>query len=503
MLALVGAASAAASDSVEAKLERQFARFDAARAHLAERTASGAPPLGRAAWERIVTGGGDDALTRAELDGLRARHEAEIARERARAAAASVVDLNRIRTDRRVDEFCRELPKGGLLHVHPHGTLDRATVRLLLERANPRLEPRATLSRVDAEGLAEARLKVAFLAGGAEPARYRALSESERARIVDLFFWTPGTRSPQVAFAMVDLLRESPAFDETVHREFFARARRHGVRYVELTKSFGPGDRERRRLRTISAWAVEHDVVVRFNLGFRRVRSEPDNLRKLRAWLAAPPEPLVRGIDLYGREEKASHLAVGQRLYATLASARDRSETSLQMTAHAAGEGEPRNPRDALVFGAVRLGHGVGLRADAVALEYARRQRIAIETNLTSNLRLGYVDRLEEHPFLDFHRLGLAVSLSTDDEGMLETDISRECALAVAGTDIAYAELRAMVVNSIATSFAEEEVKAELLRELESELTRFEERWARRSPPRARRAPHADPSTSGLTSRME
>ena len=89
--------------------------------------------------------------------------------------------------------------------------------------------------------------------------------------------------------------------------------------------------------------------------------------------------------------------------------------------------------------------------------------------------------------------------LSTDDEGMLETDISRECALAVARTDIAYAELRGMVVNSIATSFAEDEVRAELLRALRSELTRFEERWA----PRARRAAYADPITSGLTSRME
>ncbi len=499
MILLIGAARSAASDSVEERLDRQLARFDAARALIAERAASGAPPLTRAAWERLLAGAGDDALTSADLDALRARHEADIAHARDSAARTSTVDLRGIRTERRVEEFCREFPKGGLLHVHPHGTLDRATVQLLLEKANPRLDPRAILSRVGAEGLVEARGKIAFLAGGAKAARYRALTESERARVVDLFFWTPGTRSPQVAFALVDLLRESLSFDKTVYRRFFARARRHGARYVEFTKSFGAGDGERRRLRAISAWAAEHGVVVRFNLGFRRVRSEPGNLRELRAWLAARPEPLVRGIDLYGREARASQLAAGQRLYGALVSARERGATSLQMTAHAAGEGEPRNPRDALIVGAVRLGHGVGLRADPVALEYARRRRIAVETNLTSNLRLGYVDRLEDHPFLDFHRLGLAVSLSTDDEGMLETDISRECALAIAETDIVYTELRAMVVNSIATSFAEEEVKAALLREVEDELTRFEGKWV----PRARRAAHAEASTSGLTSRIE
>ena len=88
------------------------------------------------------------------------------------------------------------------------------------------------------------------------------------------------------------------------------------------------------------------------------------------------------------------------------------------------------------------------------------------------------IDDFAEHPFLDFLRLDLPISLSTDNEGMFITDICNECMVAVQNTDITHAELKQMSYNSLETAFASDEVKQELILELEAAFVAFENDWA-------------------------
>lgn len=59
---------------------------------------------------------------------------------------------------------------------------------------------------------------------------------------------------------------------------------------------------------------------------------------------------------------------------------------------------------------------------------------ICIETNPTSNLRVGRLDRYDNHPIFRFsntsilHR-NLKVTVNTDDKGIFETSLERELAL--------------------------------------------------------------------------
>ena len=112
-----------------------------------------------------------------------------------------------------------------------------------------------------------------------------------------------------------------------------------------------------------------------------------------------------------------------------------------------------------------------------MTLEYARRKQLPIEINLHSNLKLQSIRDYSEHPFLLYLRLGLPVSLSTDDEGILETNISNEFAIAIENTDISYAELKQLAYNSITTSFASEDVKKQLIADLDTRFKVFEEKW--------------------------
>jgi len=107
----------------------------------------------------------------------------------------------------------------------------------------------------------------------------------------------------------------------------------------------------------------------------------------------------------------------------------------------------------------------------------AARIHEPVGINISSNLRLTDVPDVEHHPFLNYLRLGLPVSLSTDDEGIFDTDINRECELAIAKTDITYAELKAMAFNSLSTSFASDEDKKSLLGILSARFQQFETRW--------------------------
>ncbi|MBL7669829.1 MAG: hypothetical protein JNM39_05035 [Bdellovibrionaceae bacterium] len=94
--------------------------------------------------------------------------------------------------------------------------------------------------------------------------------------------------------------------------------------------------------------------------------------------------------------------------------------------------------------------------------------------NTSSNLRLTNLAAISEHPFLNYLRLGLPVSLSTDDEGIFETDINHECELAISQTDITYAEFKQMAFNSIQTSFASAADKKTLLDKLILKFEDFE-----------------------------
>jgi adenosine deaminase len=172
------------------------------------------------------------------------------------------------------------------------------------------------------------------------------------------------------------------------------------------------------------------------------------------------------GVDFLDNEAKFPALEAGQLLYGEVLRRDLAGELNLCRTMHAGEIGDPRNPRDPMIMGAERLGHGVNLAKAPVALEYAAKVHEPVEINLSSNLRLTSAASVEEHPFLGYLRLGLPVSLSTDDEGVFDTDIDHECELAVGRTDLAYSEFKRMAFNSIETSFASETDKKALLADL-------------------------------------
>ncbi len=127
-----------------------------------------------------------------------------------------------------------------------------------------------------------------------------------------------------------------------------------------------------------------------------------------------------------------------------------------EVTGHLVAMAETKDHiRKALDAGARRIGHGVGIafetEADATLRRMAR-ERIPVEINLTSNAVILNV-KGAEHPLHLYRRYGVPVMLSTDDEGLLRTDLTNEMVRAVTEQGLGYADLKEMSRNSLEFAF--------------------------------------------------
>ncbi|MDR3441701.1 MAG: adenosine deaminase [Legionella sp.] len=111
---------------------------------------------------------------------------------------------------------------------------------------------------------------------------------------------------------------------------------------------------------------------------------------------------------------------------------------------------------DALMTGqAQRIGHGVAIAYENDAkgtLDYMASHNKAVEINLISNLKILNISG-RAHPlnyYLDHH---VPVVLSTDDEGILRTDLTSQYVEAVLGHGLDYPKLKQINRNALTYAF--------------------------------------------------
>lgn len=122
---------------------------------------------------------------------------------------------------------------------------------------------------------------------------------------------------------------------------------------------------------------------------------------------------------------------------------------------------------------ATRVGHGTKLIADAALIEAARAHGLALEICLQSNLETQSVARLSEHPFGEFLRRGLKVTLNTDNRLMSKTGLSEEYQRAVIAFGLTTHELARVVRNGFEAAFLPTEVREALRARTEQRLEQF------------------------------
>jgi adenosine deaminase len=128
--------------------------------------------------------------------------------------------------------------------------------------------------------------------------------------------------------------------------------------------------------------------------------------------------------------------------------------------AHAGEEGPPAYVWEALdLLKASRIDHGVRSLEDARLVETLRQRQVPLTVCPLSNVRLGVVKRLSDHPLKQMLEAGLRATVNSDDPAYFSgyiDDNYREAALALG---LSNAELIALAKNSFLASFLDDAAK--------------------------------------------
>lgn len=134
------------------------------------------------------------------------------------------------------------------------------------------------------------------------------------------------------------------------------------------------------------------------------------------------------------------------------------------LTVHAGETGDPNSVLEAIdLLHADRIGHGLGAAKDFAIMEKLAKRRIPLEICPTSNLMLGVVPSLAEHPFREFFRKGMILTINTDDPVLLgPTSQSLEFYRMIAAEQIAFEDVRRITATAIHSSFATDQEKKQI-----------------------------------------
>ncbi|UYW74772.1 adenosine deaminase [Pseudocitrobacter faecalis] len=246
-------------------------------------------------------------------------------------------------------------------------------------------------------------------------------------------------------------------------------AARNGLHYVELR--FSPGYMAMTHqlpvegvveavIAGVSEGCRDFNVEARLIGIMSRTFGETACLRELDALLAHRDG--ITALDLAGDELGFP----GSLFLSHFNRARD---AGLRITVHAGEAAGPESIWQAIrELGAERIGHGVKAVEDAALMEFLAKQRIGVESCLTSNIQTSTVPSLAQHPLKTFLEHGVLASINTDDPAVQGIDIQHEYRVAAPAAGLTPVQIRQAQINGLDIAFLSEAEKSALRARVQS-----------------------------------
>jgi aminodeoxyfutalosine deaminase len=119
-------------------------------------------------------------------------------------------------------------------------------------------------------------------------------------------------------------------------------------------------------------------------------------------------------------------------------------------------------------LGAQRIGHGVRSIEDPLLLAYLRQSQIPLEINITSNICLHAYKRVAHHPFPHLDRMGILVTVNSDDPPLFNTDLTHEYTILVDEFGYSLADVARIARNAFVAAVMPEPLRINLLAEFDT-----------------------------------
>jgi len=331
------------------------------------------------------------------------------------------------------------LPKTDL-HVHLDGSLRLATILELAEK-----------QRVDLPARDEDGLRAAMNLGQ----NCGSLVEYLKAFDVTLRVMQTEDALERAAYELAeDAARENVRYMEVRYAPMLHT--RGGLKLTSVVEAVLAGLRAAH-----DTLGVESAVIV---CGIRNI--SPESSLEMAELAVAYKGRGVVGFDLAGAEydHPAKHHKKAFQLV---------RDNNINTTIHAGEAYGPESIAQAIHFcGAHRIGHGTRLRENGDLLNYVNDHRIPLEVCLSSNVQTRAVRSLREHPFGQYFRQGIRVTLNTDSRLISATDVTNELLLATRAFRLGPYEVKRIVINGFKSAFMPYAQKARMLREVSLEIDR-------------------------------
>jgi len=252
---------------------------------------------------------------------------------------------------------------------------------------------------------------------------------------------------------------------------YMRRAHADGVRHAEVF--FDPQGHTRRGIgfdtvvRGIVAGLHEADrtlgMTSRLIMCFLRDLSEADAIEAL-----GQAEPYLEHITGVGLD--SSELDHPPRKFER--AYREAKARGLRLVAHAGEEGPPEYVQEALdILQVHRIDHGNRALEDQQLVERLRDSGMTLTVCPLSNLRLGGVKDMREHPLKRMLELGLAATVNSDDPAYFGGYIHANIVAAAESLDLTREQIVTLARNSFRGSFLDEASIARHLRDIDDQAT--------------------------------
>ncbi|GKX67881.1 adenosine deaminase [Inconstantimicrobium mannanitabidum] len=131
-----------------------------------------------------------------------------------------------------------------------------------------------------------------------------------------------------------------------------------------------------------------------------------------------------------------------------------------RITIHAGETGIGKNVLDAVeILEAERIGHGVYITDCKEAYDIVKKKGITLEICPTSNVQTKAVSSYKTHPFSDFYKDGIKVTLNTDNRTVSNIDMTHECGVLFNEFNMSEEDYKNIYLNSVEASFTDEATK--------------------------------------------
>lgn len=137
----------------------------------------------------------------------------------------------------------------------------------------------------------------------------------------------------------------------------------------------------------------------------------------------------------------------------------------IPVTIHAGEADGAESVKMALEFGAVRIGHGVRSFEDPGLLQELKRRQTCLEMCPTSNRQTKAIENMEQYPLTDYLKMGICVTINTDDMAISRTTIQKEFSYVEKMYGLTEEQKERLFLNAVQSAFTTDERKKQLINE--------------------------------------